>query len=49
MWGRLLVERDAPGDAEQARELLERARDVAIERGYGALRQRAEGTLSRLG
>ena len=49
LWGRLLVERDAPGDAEQARELLERACDVAIERGYGALRQRAEGTLSRLG
>jgi len=46
LWGRMLVQRGAPGDAEHARELLGRARDVAIERGYGALQIRAEAELS---
>lgn len=49
LWGRMLAARNAPGDADQARELLERARDVATERGYGAVRQRAEMVLSGLG
>jgi hypothetical protein len=45
----MLVQRGAPGDAQQARELLERARDVASARGYGALQVRAESALSGLG
>jgi len=49
LWGRMLVVRGAPGDAEHARELLERARDVAIERGYGAVNQRADAALSAAG
>jgi class 3 adenylate cyclase len=48
LWGRMLVARGGSGDAEQARELLEDARDVAIERGYGAVRRRAEAALSGL-
>jgi hypothetical protein len=49
LWGRMLVERAAPGDADRARELLAHAHDVARSLGYGAVEQRAESALALLG
>jgi hypothetical protein len=48
LWGRMLGERGAPEDARAARELLERAHDGAVVRGYGAVRERAQAALDRL-
>jgi tetratricopeptide (TPR) repeat protein len=48
-WGRMLVERDAPGDRDRAHELLTRARTVAASRGYGTVERRAAAALQRLG
>jgi hypothetical protein len=43
LWGRMLCKRDMP----RARDLLEHARDEAVARGYGSVRQRAEVALAR--
>ena len=47
-WGRMLVERDAPGDWEEAGRLLERARSVSEAQGYEVVRRRAEAALQAL-
>ena len=36
LWGRMLVERQAPGDIRKARELLTRAHTTAAANGYGS-------------
>jgi tetratricopeptide (TPR) repeat protein len=48
-WGRMLAQRDAPGDRDRAQHLLTRARAVAASRGYGTVARRAAGALERLG
>ena len=45
-WGRMLVEREDPGDAIKARSLLIRARDAAIEHGYAMVERRATAALT---
>jgi hypothetical protein len=47
-WGRMLARRGRAGDADQARELLQRARDTATERGYTGVRRRAEDAIGLL-
>jgi class 3 adenylate cyclase len=44
--GRMLLSRRAPGDTAQAREVLERARVAAAQRGYLLLERRAGAALS---
>jgi hypothetical protein len=41
------LERDADGDQERARELLESAHAIAIEYGYAAVERRADRALNR--
>jgi hypothetical protein len=48
LWGAMLAERDAPGDADRARELLDRARDAAATRGYATVERRAADARRRL-
>ena len=48
LWGRMLRNRNAPGDADRARSLLEHARDSAATRGYGMVQRRATAELSTL-
>ncbi len=48
-WGRMLAQRDAPGDRDRAHDLLTRARTVAAGRGYGTVERRAAAALQRLG
>ena len=48
LWGRMLADRAAPGDTDRARELLQRAHDDAVTRGYGSVARRAEAALARL-
>ncbi len=48
-WGRMLAQRDAPGDRDRAQHLLTRARAVAASRGYGTVARRAAGALERIG
>ena len=45
LWGRMLLMRTGPGDAERARGLLEQARADAEVRGYALLEQRARAAL----
>jgi class 3 adenylate cyclase len=47
-WGTMLVKRGAPGDAQRARDLLHKARSVAVANGYGSVQRRAETTLHAL-
>ena len=47
LWGRMLLGRNGPGDAERARELLEQARADAEARGYALLEQRARAALAK--
>jgi tetratricopeptide (TPR) repeat protein len=49
LWARMLVERNAPGDAERARALLTKARDVAAAHSYGVVERRAVAALDALG
>jgi hypothetical protein len=49
LWGRMLVERAAPGDTDRARELLTHAHGIARELGYRAVEERAQSALARLG
>ena len=46
-WGRMLAERQAPGDADKARHLLTNAHAVAAANGYGNVERRAAATLER--
>jgi class 3 adenylate cyclase/tetratricopeptide (TPR) repeat protein len=47
-WGQMLSKRDAPGDAEAARELLTKAHAIAAEHGYGNVERRAATALQVL-
>ena len=48
-WGRMLVERRAPGDLDRARDLLARAHDAAGAHGYGVVQRRAADALHEVG
>ena len=45
-WGRMLSARGGPGDLERARDLLARAHDSAVSRGYASIARRAAAALS---
>ena len=47
-WGRMLVERRAPGDGDRARHLLNRAHGTATAQGYGNIERRATLALRQL-
>jgi hypothetical protein len=47
-WGKLLAERNAPGDTEKARDLLTRARIAAAAHGYANVERRAAQALQDL-
>ena len=47
-WGRMLVERERPGDDERARKKLARASHAAAAHGYGNIERRATQSLQRL-
>ena len=47
-WGRMLRERNGPGDADRARILLQQARESAAARGYARVERRASAELSKL-
>jgi len=47
-WGRMLVERRAPGDSARARALLSTAHQTAVGLGYGNVERRAAHALQRL-
>ncbi len=44
-WGKMLAERNAPGDAEKARDLLSTARTAAAAHGYANVERRAAEAL----
>jgi len=44
-WGRMLAERQVPGDIEKARDLLTKAQTVAAAHGYGTVERRAVAAL----
>jgi tetratricopeptide (TPR) repeat protein len=48
-WGRMLAERQAPGDIEKAREMFAKALTVAEAHGYGNVERRAAAALRDLG
>lgn len=48
LWGKMLVERQAPGDIGKARELLTRAHTAAAAHGYGTVERRAAAALQGL-
>jgi len=45
LWGRMLAERNAPGDMDSARELITKARAAAIAHGFGTVERRAADAL----
>jgi class 3 adenylate cyclase len=45
-WGGMLSARRGPGDLERARDLLTRAHDTAVSRGYGSIARRAAAALA---
>jgi len=47
-WGQMLSKRNAPGDAETARDLLDKAHATAAEHGYGTVERRAAAALQDL-
>jgi tetratricopeptide (TPR) repeat protein len=47
-WAALLADRNQPGDAQRARELLDAALPVATERGYGYVERDARALLERI-
>jgi tetratricopeptide (TPR) repeat protein len=47
-WGQILAERNAPGDAEKARDLLTSARTAAASHGYANIERRATKALRLL-
>ena len=48
LWGRMLAERQAPGDTKKARELLTNAHTIAAAYGYGNVERRAASALQLL-
>ena len=48
LWGGMLAERGAPGDADRARQLLGRAHATAVTQGYGTVERRAAAALHDL-
>ena len=48
-WGRMLAERNGPGDTDKARELLVDSRDTAAANGYANVERRAAAALADLG
>ncbi|HXQ58587.1 MAG TPA: AAA family ATPase [Acidimicrobiales bacterium] len=49
LWGRMLLERRAPGDADRAHDLLSMARTAAAEHGYANVERRATEALQLVG
>ena len=47
-WGKMLAERNAPGDAERARDLLTKAHAAAAAHGYANVERRAAEALQHL-
>ena len=47
-WGRMLAERGAPGDIEEAQRLLTKAHSAAVDNGYGNVGRRAAAALQLL-
>ena len=47
-WGKMLAERDAPGDTERARDLLTKAHTAAAAHGYANIERRAAEALQHL-
>ena len=47
-WGKMLGERDDPGDTERAHELLTKARTLAAANGYADVERRATEALEHL-
>ncbi len=47
-WGKMLAERDAPGDNERARDLLTKAHTAAAAHGYANVERRAAEALQHL-
>jgi hypothetical protein len=47
-WGAMLVERNAPGDTERARDLLTKAQTAAANHGYADIERRASEALQHL-
>ncbi len=47
-WGRILRARGGSGDVERARDLLDKARTMAVDRGYALVERRAAEELSKL-
>ena len=48
-WGRMLLRRAMPGDVEQSRDLLLRARGTATEKGYALIEKRTTTALEAAG
>jgi class 3 adenylate cyclase/tetratricopeptide (TPR) repeat protein len=47
-WGKMLAERNAPGDIEKARDLLTKAQTAAATHGYANVERRAAAALQQL-
>ena len=47
-WGRMLSRRANPTDRERGRSMLDRARDAAVARGYGAVERSADRSIQAL-
>jgi hypothetical protein len=47
-WSELLATRGGAGDADRARDMLERARSTSVDHGYAGIERRADAALSRL-
>ena len=47
-WGKMLAERDAPGDRERARHLLTAAHAAAVAHGYAGIERAAAEALEHL-
>jgi hypothetical protein len=48
LWGKMLAERDTPGDIDKARELLTKAHSAAETNGYSNIQRRAATALQLL-
>jgi hypothetical protein len=48
-WGRMLADRQAPGDIEKARDLLTKAQSLSSANGYRKVERRAADALQGLG
>ncbi len=49
LWGEMHAARNAPGDADQARDLLTQARAAAAANGYATVERRAAAALQQIG